>query len=856
MSLATIVKGNTFSLAIPLQVYAVEDGEVVLRDYTPESGDAITIRLKGDRRNYTYTPSTNGSTAFIHLEGSEVVGVYAVEVEIVKDDDSKLTSMRFEQLSIVESIDELNLGQITEGIEQGAIYLDSEIFIAGKDGRGIVSIVKTATSGLVDTYTITYTDNTTSTFNVTNGANGINGQDGVDGADGVGIASIAKTGTQGLVDTYTITMTNGTTYTYQVTNGKNGENGRDGEDGQDGTDGVGIATINKTGTSGLVDTYTITLTNGETATFQVTNGMDGVDLGAANIVDNLTTGGSTNVLSAEQGKVIGNMLMTTSETEGAETTMTGSSAECIANKGIASDGSEVSVQWKSATPYLEIYPLSQVKFQGYSATNDYGIAFYDEDKNFIVGSWHNIPDGRIQTFTAPEGARYVRATLISSTTSSYIKYHPIVTTQVEIIPELEDRIEALENAEVNVVDNLNSSSATDALSANQGQVIGGCIYDDVASASTTRLGLTATSHTGKGVISDGTLASTGNLQYSRYSDFIPVVGGTMVSYKSNAPTTGGVAFYTTDNESGFVGFLASSGDGHEYRMAIPMSAKFMRITFLGGVDSQYLDYYAPVKIGANVVAQNALFPFINKRIAILGDSLTWLSLIKAGDNTPNANMGWVTHFSKVMKFAELRNYARSGATWSHTASTQYDITEDTTSISNDNVIYNQLNRLINDVENNGVTAPDFIFILAGTNDAWYPSSRPDAVADTPTSVMSDESVWLNVKSIGSLTSIPKAMRYVAEMIWNNFPDCQVVVTTPLQSTAFTTDRREAIAESIKGSAEYLSWSVIEQDKVCDISRIREHQGYYMTYDGTHTSEAGAKMVGEILASQLTNLLGR
>ena len=271
MSLATIVKGNTFSLAIPLQVYAVEDGEVVLRDYTPESGDNITIRLKGDRRNYTYIPSTNGSTAIIHLEGSEVVGVYAVEVEIVKDDDSKLTSMRFEQLSIVESIDELNEGQITEGIEQGAIYLDPEIFIAGKDGRGIVSIVNTATSGLVDTYTITYTDNTTSTFNVTNGKDGINGQDGADGADGVGIASIAKTGTSGLVDTYTITMTNVTTYTYQVTNGKDGE---DGEDGQDGTDGVGIVSIMKTSTAGLVDTYTILLTNGTTTTFTVTNGSD------------------------------------------------------------------------------------------------------------------------------------------------------------------------------------------------------------------------------------------------------------------------------------------------------------------------------------------------------------------------------------------------------------------------------------------------------------------------------------------------------------------------------------------------------------------------------------------------------
>lgn len=45
----------------------------------------------------------------------------------------------------------------------------------GADGKGITSIAKTATSGLVDTYTITYTDGTTSTFTVTNGEDGANG---------------------------------------------------------------------------------------------------------------------------------------------------------------------------------------------------------------------------------------------------------------------------------------------------------------------------------------------------------------------------------------------------------------------------------------------------------------------------------------------------------------------------------------------------------------------------------------------------------------------------------------------------------------------------------------------------------
>ena len=40
----------------------------------------------------------------------------------------------------------------------------------GEDGNGIASITKTGASGLVDTYTITYTDGTTSTFTVTNGS--------------------------------------------------------------------------------------------------------------------------------------------------------------------------------------------------------------------------------------------------------------------------------------------------------------------------------------------------------------------------------------------------------------------------------------------------------------------------------------------------------------------------------------------------------------------------------------------------------------------------------------------------------------------------------------------------------------
>ena len=64
----------------------------------------------------------------------------------------------------------LNLGRVVG--RDGAPGQDGQ---DGEDGRGIVSIVKTATVDLVDTYTITYTDGTTSTFDVTNGRDGTGG---------------------------------------------------------------------------------------------------------------------------------------------------------------------------------------------------------------------------------------------------------------------------------------------------------------------------------------------------------------------------------------------------------------------------------------------------------------------------------------------------------------------------------------------------------------------------------------------------------------------------------------------------------------------------------------------------------
>ena len=127
--------------------------------------------------------------------------------------------------------DEDNAKLFVKGVAQyhyltdlsGAQGIKGEDGNDGKDGRGISSIAKTATNGLIDTYTITYTDKTQSTFNV------VNGEKGTDGKS-VGISSIYETAENG--GTNIITFTDGKSIS--IKNGLKGEDGNPGKDGQDG----------------------------------------------------------------------------------------------------------------------------------------------------------------------------------------------------------------------------------------------------------------------------------------------------------------------------------------------------------------------------------------------------------------------------------------------------------------------------------------------------------------------------------------------------------------------------------------------------------------------------------------------
>lgn len=125
----------------------------------------------------------------------------------------------------------------------------------GDNGVSIISISKTKSTNNVDTYTITYSNNTTSTFTVTNGEDGEN-------ADALTITNVTLKSTSNNVDTYEIAFSDGYKSTFTVTNGIDGET-------------ISVTSIELEKTEGLYDTYKINFSDNSSKSFIVKNGGDG-----------------------------------------------------------------------------------------------------------------------------------------------------------------------------------------------------------------------------------------------------------------------------------------------------------------------------------------------------------------------------------------------------------------------------------------------------------------------------------------------------------------------------------------------------------------------------------------------------
>ena len=133
---------------------------------------------------------------------------------------------------------------------------------------------------------------------------------------GTGISSVSKTGTLGLVDTYTITYTDGTTDTFDITNGRNGTDGKDGNMWYKGTaiSGTGSSITGYPGKVGdcylnADDAMVYMCTSpGDALTATWTYVLTIVGGSGVTVIDDLTSDSPYDALSAHQGKVLKGIL--------------------------------------------------------------------------------------------------------------------------------------------------------------------------------------------------------------------------------------------------------------------------------------------------------------------------------------------------------------------------------------------------------------------------------------------------------------------------------------------------------------------------------------------------------------------
>lgn len=175
---------------------------------------------------------------------------------------------------------------------------------------------------------------------------GADGADGQDGAQGNGIVSITKTGTSGLIDTYTITFDDGTTQNYNVSNGADGENGNKWYRGT----GITGTSTNPTKFTGSGVTYAYvndnylnvstggvyhcaTEGNPNTALWVYDFAMSGGG-SSVTVVDNLTSQSASDALSANQGYVLKGLVDTKASSSDVTTGLAGK-VDKVTGKGLS-----------------------------------------------------------------------------------------------------------------------------------------------------------------------------------------------------------------------------------------------------------------------------------------------------------------------------------------------------------------------------------------------------------------------------------------------------------------------------------------------------------------------------------------
>lgn len=242
-------------------------------------------------------------------------------------------------------------------------------------------------------------------------------------------------------------------------------------------------------------------------------------------------------------------------------------------------------------------------------------------------------------------------------------------------------------------------------------------------------------------------------------------------------------------------------------------------------------------------------PVQGPHVAILGDSNTWM-----GGDDCSGDEAWPKWFKQLYPTASCRSYARSGATWTNTPRTVLNTAEDTALLADNNVIFNQVQRLI-EAHSAGIQpTPQLIIIAAGVNDAWFNDMRPDAFTLSPqeASFMRDWS-YLYDRTPDQVLTLAESVAYNCHLLQQAFPEAHIVLVTPAHSIEVKPWVINTVGAIITAVATRLRIYSISLNHLSPIKYEDEKRHFTYTSDGTHTNTLGARVHGKIIAEYIAAL---
>lgn len=224
----------------------------------------------------------------------------------------------------------------------------------------------------------------------------------------------------------------------------------------------------------------------------------------------------------------------------------------------------------------------------------------------------------------------------------------------------------------------------------------------------------------------------------------------------------------------------------------------------------------------------------------LGDSITALT----GDRA------WINYFNNIININDYENVAVAGATLMDKENTEPYNGNPTFSDAENNVLGNQVQKIINNA--NTYLTPDFILIAIGTNGGITFENEQEIY----------NTYWNNDGTVKPLSKVNRktssgAFRYANEKLHELYPNAKIIWCTPIQANTLMKNVTNTIqyGENLKKLCAYGSNYCIDTEK-CGILGINElpNQNGEDLIDGLHPNAHGAKKMGEFNANEMKKFI--